>query len=39
MMLKNKIAVITGSTGIGLATLIKFSENGADIIVALGSKT
>ena len=33
MMLKNKIAVITGSNrGIGLATLIKFSENGADII-------
>ena len=32
MMLKNKIAVITGSNrGIGLATLM-FSENGADII-------
>jgi|TARA_B110000211_G_C14068875_1_gene548995 3-oxoacyl-[acyl-carrier protein] reductase len=39
MMLKNKIAVITGSNrGIGLATLIKFSENGAQIIACAREK-
>ena len=33
MLIKNKTAVITGSNrGIGLKTLEKFSENGADVV-------
>lgn len=39
MILKNKTALITGSNrGIGLATLIKLSENGADIIACAREK-
>jgi 3-oxoacyl-[acyl-carrier protein] reductase len=38
-MLKNKIAVITGSNrGIGLSIMKKFSENGADIIACSRKK-
>ena len=39
MMLKNKLALITGSNrGIGLAILKKFSDNGADIIECARNK-
>lgn len=39
MILKNKNTLITGSNrGIGLATLIKLSENGADIIACAREK-
>ena len=40
MLLKNKLALITGSNrGIGLSTLKKFSENGADIIACARNKS
>jgi len=39
MMLKNKVALITGSNrGLGLSILKKFSENGADIIACARNK-
>ncbi len=39
MILKNKLALITGANGgIGLSILKKFSENGADVIACVRSK-
>ena len=39
MLLKNKVALITGSNrGVGLSILKKFSENGAEIIACARKK-
>ena len=40
MMLKNKVSLITGSSGgIGISLIKKFSENGSDIICCARKKT